>query len=302
MESKISIDLGYGQTKMFYRDKPHKFPTAIAFFKDNGIVFGNRNIYEFEGDKYIVGSEAESLDSFSTTDFNILKKFAPLIIYHILNKFDKLKLQKPIEIRTGLSLNDWGMKDEFIERLKKFEVNGEIIETNPVLVPQGVGIYKLFISKNPEAKNDLVTVIDIGNNTINLIHYEENKPRPDKSKSYPRHGVSSIIKPFRSFLENKFKVNFSEQEAMKIMMKGKFIFNGKKQEDVEEYIKNAKKQFIKDIFNSVLVDDKKTLGMSDYVVLSGGGAYLLENSKFPDNVVFMKDTPYEFQNVVGYSI
>jgi len=300
--NRIGIDIGYGQTKIDYNGKQHKFPTAIAFFKDNGISFGNRNVYEFEGDKYIVGSEAESLDSFSTTDFNILYKFAPLIIYHILSKFDKVNLDKPIEIRTGLSLNDWGEKDKFIERIREFEVNGQKIQTNPVLIPQGVGIYRLFISKNPDAKNSLVSVIDIGNNTINLIHYEEGKPRPDKSKAYPRHGVSSIIKPFRSYLENKFKVNFSEQEAMKIMMKGKFTFNGKKQDDVEEYIKNAKKQFIKDIFNSVLVDDKKTLGISDYVVISGGGAYLLENSKFPDNVVFMKDVPYEFQNVVGYNL
>jgi len=306
MADKIACDIGYGQTKLYYNGKIVKFPTAISFYTDKGIDYGKGEVYDFEGDKYVVGTEAENTETFATTDYQFLYKFAPLMIYHILKQFDKVGKNPPIELRTGLALVDWDHKEEFAKRISKIKVNNEIIDVVPTLMPQGVGVYRYAVSLKPEIKDMKITIIDIGFNTINLIHMDEGKPKPQLSKSYPGHGVSSIIKPFREYLENKFKMPFSDSEVMKIAMKERFTFNGKSQDDAIDFIKDEKRKFIQKIFKSVLVDDKKTLGTSDIVFISGGGAYLLQNSKFPDNVKFIdknKDKPeYEFQNVKGYYV
>ena len=301
----IGIDIGYGSTKVSYQGVEIKFPTAISFYTDNGISYGENNSYEFEGERYVVGTQAEGTETFATTSYDIIAKFAPLIIYHILSKFEEAKMQKPIEVRTGLALVDWDKKEEFAKRIQKFIVNGETIETKPIIIPQGVGVYNAYRAVSKDAERSNVTVIDIGFNTINLINIDKNKPRPDRSKSYPGHGVSTIIKPFVSLLENKFKIPFTEQEAVQFMLDERFKFNGEEDEQISEYIKTEKRKFVQKLFNSVLVNDKKVLGMSDVVIIAGGGAYMLEGVGLPKNTTFLakneKEKAYEFANVRGYT-
>ncbi len=55
------------------------------------------------------------------------------------------------------------------------------------------------------------------------------------------------------------------------------------------------------MFQSVLRNDRKLMAMSDVVLIAGGGAYLLQDIPFPDNVQFV-DSPFEFSNVRGYAI
>jgi len=306
--NKIAIDIGYGQTKIKYKEKIVKFPTSIGLFTNTGIEYGDTNIYEFEGEKYLVGSENVLNESFSTMDFNFILKFAPLIIYHILKKFDLAGRPKPFQVNTGLALVDWTQENlkKFKERLSNFEVNGEKVNIDVKLVPQGVGIYMNYSkngSKVKEENLDLskmnVVVIDIGYNTINLLHINKGKFQRPTSKSYPGHGVSSLIKPFRLFLENKFKVKFTDQEAMGYAIEEKMKWNGVEQKDVIDYIKDEKRKFVLKLFKSVLQDELPLLGRSDMVLISGGGAYLLQNAKLPPHYV-IDDEPMEFSNVKGY--
>jgi len=306
--NKIAIDIGYGQTKIKYKEKIVKFPTSIGLFTNTGIEYGDTNIYEFEGEKYLVGSENVLNESFSTMDFNFILKFAPLIIYHILKKFDLAGKPKPFQVNTGLALVDWTQENlkKFKERLSNFEVNGEKVNIDVKLVPQGVGIYMNYSkngSKVKEENLDLskmnVVVIDIGYNTINLLHINKGKFQRPTSKSYPGHGVSSLIKPFRLFLENKFKTKFTDQEAMGYAIEEKMKWNGVEQKDVIDYIKDEKRKFVLKLFKSVLQDELPLLGRSDMVLISGGGAYLLQNAKLPPHYV-IDDEPMEFSNVKGY--
>jgi len=306
--NKIAIDIGYGQTKIKYKEKIVKFPTSIGLFTNTGIEYGDTNIYEFEGEKYLVGSENVLNESFSTMDFNFILKFSPLIIYHILKKFDLAGRPKPFQVNTGLALVDWTQENlkKFKERLSNFEVNGEKVNIDVKLVPQGVGIYMNYSkngSKVKEENLDLskmnVVVIDIGYNTINLLHINKGKFQRPTSKSYPGHGVSSLIKPFRLFLENKFKTKFTDQEAMGYAIEEKMKWNGIEQKDIIDYIKDEKRKFVLKLFKSVLQDELPLLGRSDMVLISGGGAYLLQNAKLPPHYV-IDDEPMEFSNVKGY--
>ena len=297
----IGIDVGYSSTKVEFQGKVVKFPTAVSYASDVGIAYGEDNVYEFEGEKYYVGKEAVSEEAFVTTDYKFLYKFAPIIIYHILSKFDEVHKDKPIEVRTGLAIVDWTKKEEFSERIENFTVNGNDVTTQPILIPQGAGVAQDWIVNNDEEFPDRLHVLDIGFNTINSLHFEAGKPSRAKTKTYPGHGVSSIIKPFTSYMENKYSMQFSEQEAIGIFIRGTFKYNGEEQLELADKVLELKSQFVKKLFQSVLVNDKKTMAISDVVLIAGGGAYLLQDVPFPPNVEFV-DAPYEFSNVRGYCL
>jgi hypothetical protein len=59
--------------------------------------------------------------------------------------------------------------------------------------------------------------------------------------------------------------------------------------------------FVQKLMNSILVSEKKTLQLSDVVVISGGGAYMLQNIEMPKNVVIGENF-LEFDNVKGYML
>lgn len=299
MSNIIGIDIGYSATKVSYRGRVVKFPSAICFATDIGTAFGSDNIYEFEGEKYYVGKEAVSEESFTTTEYKFLNKFAPLIIYHVLKKFDEHQMSTPVQLRTGLAITDWDKKQEFADRLANITVNGESILTEPVLIPQGAGcIVDWVINCNNGIYPDRVSVIDLGHNTINFLSYVDGNPVRKDISGYPGHGVTSILKPFTSYLENRYSVSFSEQEAIQIFVRGYFKYNGELQEEVAEKIIDLKKQFVSKLFNSVLVKDKKIMAVSDTVILAGGGSLLLQDIDFPPNVVKIEDPI--FANVRGY--
>lgn len=302
MSNVIGIDIGYSSTKVMYKDKCVKFPTAISYATDVGVSYGNQSVYDFEGERYYVGKEAVSGETFNTIDFKFLHKYAPLIIYHVLKHFDDINITRPMTVKTGLAIVDWNNKDEFVKRISEFEINGEKVKLEVGLIPQGGGLYQDWLKHQHKGEVPFrVHILDIGYNTINSIHFEEGKPVRSKTNSYPGHGVSSVIKPFVSYLENKFSMSFSEAEAISYFTNHKFTYNGERNQEVEDKITELKSQMVKRLFQSVLVNEKKILSTSDAVVIGGGGAYLLKGVSLPGNVHLVKDNP-EFSNVRGYML
>ncbi len=301
MNEPIAIDIGYSSTKVSFRDKQVRFPTAICFATDVGTQFGSENVYEFEGERYYVGQEAVSEESFTTTDFKFLNKFAPLLIYHILKKFDEHNMDIPIVIKTGLAFADWDEKGNFKERLSTITVDGKTLNIEVTIIPQGVGVIQSWVAEvNNGQYPSRISVVDIGYNTINFCSYVNGKPEKKSISSYPGHGVSSIMKPFTTFLENRFKMAFSQQEAIEIFSAGEFMFNGEDQAEVGEMIVQLKKQFVSKLFNTILINDKKVIGISKVALLGGGGANLLDGVSFPKQFQIVNQAV--FANVRGYAL
>lgn len=298
--NKISIDIGYSSSKILFNKQYYKVPTAISFANDCGIEFGESAVYEFEGEKYYVG-ELASDEAFVTTDYKFLYKFAPLIIFHI---FKKLGITGDINLNTGLALTDWGKREEFTERLKFLKVDGLTVATNVKVVgPQGSGAYNAYIAQNglQATPPKSLCVIDIGYRTINFLYYERGEPIQTKMKGFPGHGVVSIMKTFGNYLESRYGMPFSEQEALKIFLDKEFSLGGENQEGIVETISELKNKFVQKLMNSVLVSEKKTLMMSEKVLIAGGGAYYIQDVQMPKNTVYNAD-PKEFSNVFGYSL
>ena len=125
---QIAIDIGYSSTKYADESVIDKVPTAITPAIDNGLQYGkDDNVYSFEGDNLYVGTVAASGESFTTTSYKFLYKYAPLIIYHIREVLN-IPIEEEIVIKTGLALVDWKNKEEFIQRISNCEVNGKVIK------------------------------------------------------------------------------------------------------------------------------------------------------------------------------
>jgi hypothetical protein len=298
---KIAIDQGYSSVKLNYEGQLYKFPTAISFANDLGVAYGEEEVFDYEGQKYYVGDQAVSNESFSTGDYGFKKKFDPLLLFSVLRKLDLIKeaKQNNLELFLTLSLADWKHKDEYLKIFEKFTINGITLGfKNITLMPQGAGAYMDFVVNHNNGEHPSSAVIlDIGAVTINTLRYEDGKPQRAHSKGFPGHGVMiSIIQPFASFLETQFSMPFSNAEAMKIFTSGKFVFNGIEQPQISEKILELKGQFVHKLFNSVLTSEKKQLATAEKVIFAGGGCYLLEGIKFAANTT-MASKPYEFANV-----
>ena len=297
---KLAIDVGYSSTKVRYDGKLYKFPSAIAFATDLGIDYGEDDVVKYKGETYYVGDAAVGLETFTTTDFGFKQQFDPVIIYHVLKKLNLVEdaLNGNIQLYLTLALADWKHKDTYLKVLSEFEVDDNKLGFKDVtLLPQGAGAYMLFVGKNGVHPGS-AAIIDIGFNTINFLVYENGQPKRAHSKGYSGHGVSSILRPFATYLESTFNMPFGESEALKIFTLGKFMFNGSEQPQVSEKIVELKSQFVKKLFNSVLTGEKKILATSEKVILAGGGCYLLEGIQFPPNVE-LTTKPYEFANISG---
>ena len=299
---QLGIDIGYSSTKIEYDGKFYKLPTAISFAMDTGIDYGEAEIVEFEGEQLYIGEAAVSEESFTTTDFKFKQKYDPVIIYHVLTKLGLLEAAQngSIQLSLGLALADWKNKETYLIRVGTFSVGGVQYNFKDInLIPQGAGAYINYITNNGGLHPDSCSVIDIGYNTINFLFFEEGHPQRAQCKSFPGHGVSSIIRPMTNHLEATYGMSFSEQEVIKIFQNEKFIFNGENQENIVKTILELKGQFVKKLFSSILTSEKKLLATSEKVLFAGGGCYLLENIQFPPNVIFV-GKPYEFSNVSGY--
>jgi len=304
----VGLDLGYSSVKTMFLNEFNMIPTAIAFSIDTGIDYGNNDSYIYENENLYVGNSAVN-ESFSTLDYKFKYKYDPLLIFHSLLKLGALDLNKSnqdhLELRLGLALGDWKHKDEYIARVSAITVDGKTYTfPNIRIIPQGAGSYitalvKLFNNEHP----DTCSVIDIGFNTINFLYFVEGQPQRQQCRSYTGHGVSSIINSFTNWLNSTYDMPFSTQEARKIFMKNKFIYNGVDQEEVKQMILELKSNFIKKLKNSILVNEKKLLSTSEKVLFCGGGSNLIKDIPMPPNVVFFNTSEEAlYSNVQGFML
>ncbi len=293
----FALDLGYSFTKIAYQDEKGnnltQIPTGITLLSSADSYGLGNNAIEFEGDLYYVGENLDE-NTLSTTDFKFIKKFLPLILYKVIKS---LKLDfNNIKLILGLSISDFNKTNEIKERLKSFKVNDEIIGlNNVVIIPQGVGVYYDYGNFT-----DDIAIIDNGYNTINFLHFKNGKPQQHNFKSYSGHGVVTIIKELKNYLENKYNMPFSEQEVNNIFLKKKFTYKGIVQDEVTKVIETITKNYTKKLFNTIFRTEKKIIDTVDEVVIAGGGAKILEEYKnqLPKNYIYIKDP--QFSNVRGY--
>lgn len=296
---QIAIDIGYGDTKVCTMNadgtlSTFKFPSAIARMKESQVNFGDSNVkdsYLFNGKRFFVGDSAKS-DAMNTRGFSFLQTYGPLISYHAI-KIAGLNTNEPIYFALGLSIMNWQQKDEFLSSMGKFTVDNEVIEPDIYLLAQGQGILEDYQGDS----NGNVCIVDIGYNTFDFLVFEDDKPRPDLSYADPI-GANKMITDLQAIAKRRFNVHVTEQMAKEIFINGTVQAFGEPIDFTEEIAE------LKENYNEFIIDELKAknaniLFSAKKIIFSGGGAYFLENTKLPKNVVFSQK-PYEFSNVRGY--
>lgn len=302
----IALDIGYGDVKCKIKDKIFKFDSAVCYAKNTYTELGNHPTYEFEGKRYLVGKEAVS-EAFTTRDYAFLEKYAPLFIYKALelanipnikpNKNKKDDLQ--INLITGLSLVDWKTKKkQFADRIKSFYINGNEINLNVILVPQGQGIFTYYAKKHPEVHNQKVIIDDIGYNTQDRLVFDNGVPNPLESYA-TNTGANRIVTEIQTILSSEYQMDFPEQEIKHFLINKNFTIGGQKK-DISNLINSEVEKYFEFYMNESRGKKKALMSRADKIIIAGGTAYYLENLSFPENVTFMKNEKHEFLNVYGY--
>ena len=299
----IAIDIGYGDIKVCVDKKSFKFINAISFSGNSSVNYSQNalKIYKFNDLDYLVGEEALINNPFVTRDYSYLYEYAPLLVYKAL-KDAEIKVDDNIQIITGLSLKDWHKAEEFGERLCNIFVNNEHINISPEnikIVPQGKGIYVDFKSSNKIVENDFFAIVDIGYNTFDFLMFKDGKPIPNKNYANTL-GVNTLIQEVQKYISKEYHIHLSEQECKDVLLK-KSLRIGSKYHDLTTTINNEIKKYSKLRQNEVIAKNSDLINKVFNVIISGGGAYLLNeiNAQMFEHQIYSK-SPYEFANVRGY--
>lgn len=299
MAINIALDIGYGDVKCSVENKLFKFDSAVCYAKNAFTEVGSNNTYEFEGKKYLVGADAVS-EAFTTRDYKFLEKYAPLLIYKAI-ELAGVSIDEEINLITGLSLIDWkNRKEQFANRISKFYINQKEININVTLVPQGTGIYNMYLAKYPEAKEQNILIDDIGYNTHDRLYYERGTPNPGESYATST-GFNKIATEIQTIISSEYGLDFPEQEIKRII-KDKKLRIGGQVKDLTQIINEETEKYFEFYMNEARSKKKALMMRADRIVIAGGTAYYLESQEFPENVTFLHGEQYEYLNVQGYSL
>jgi len=117
-----------------------------------------------------------NLKNLSDNDFfNIVldssKKYIEIKVKSELNR------HKNIQVITRLSIFNWKDKYQFIDSIRKININNEILDIKIKLMAQGQGV---FIDYDEE-KEGVACVVDIGYNTFDFLVFNNSKSNPSLS-------------------------------------------------------------------------------------------------------------------------
>lgn len=311
----IAIDLGFGSTKVCYRQETgkifyEKFTTAIAKV-DSSEHITDSNLFEFNGNKYYMFDKALRLNSDSLMDlmsYEGLREASPIIIRYLLKKYEI----DPSMIVLGLSLSMINYSKDYKEYISK-ELN--IDKDRIKLVPQGVGAKVTYekhsldpinpTSENLVSKNYLG--VDIGFNTVDVFKVIDGSVSSQTTEGLEGEGISKASYSLMDTLA-KEGINISLQDSKAIITTGKQFYRAQDL-DRSEMIQEILLDYI--IHLVELVEEKyaESINKMDNILLVGGGAAIIKKyyagieekllEYYERGFLIIPEIP-EYYNVLGY--
>lgn len=296
MNNKIALDVGFGFTKLKTSTQQLTFPSAVAKVKASMADFEQSNALNFEGANYLVG-DAAVRDAIITRDFSFLYKYTPLILYYAL-WVANVNTNETIYLSTGLSMMNWKRKDEFTARISDFIINNTRINNiNINLTPQGKGAYLEFIDKNPEFKNKLIMVVDIGTYTLDVIIFENGKALVSESFANS-FGTNKVITELQKQINKDYSASLNEAEINNLLQTKQLRIEGDVK-DLSILVNDELDHYYDLVSNQITGHNSELFNRADAILVTGGGAKLLQHL-IPQNkhYVIMQDS--QNANVNGY--
>lgn len=306
----LSLDLGYSSSKAFYmlngKEVLYKIPTAVRELPEDT---KEDDYLEYEGKKYLVGDRAIRYDIEIELDAETLIKNAPLFVYEAIKS--KNIDHEGLTLTTGLSIKDFDSAKELAEKLKSFTVNGEEINLDVEVLPQGRGIgYDYFNDKSGREMPDIVLILDIGYNTFDFICLENGKMILDSSFAND-FGVNRVLSEIQGRLAAEYDIERSTSELIKIILKNKILSHNGKKIDISNMFQEVLEKYVRDIKTYCISGKEKRslIERADTILFGGGGTYMIKelggkkiSEVFGREEVDFVDEPYEYSNARGYYI
>ncbi len=298
------IDIGFGDTKVWCRDKYFKFPTAVAIDYGQGVDLGSfaskKTVISYNGKKYMLGEEALLHDPLPTRTVDFLREYTPLIIAYA-KKFADFH-----EVTLGLPLGFYkDHKDEIKNNVTRFRADGKDYSFNVNVLPQGAGIaYDYMYDDHAQRKNVInnAAVIDIGYNTIDVLSIINGSADSTLSFMLDNKGVCQIVIKLMDKLGKKYKHSVDEFTAKKFLETKKYVGYGLT-EDITDICTELIKEYADKIVNELFIKANDVLGKADLVIFSGGGTALIKEYISDDNkkrILFLGDDLAEYSNARGF--
>jgi len=270
-EVKLCLDPGYSAFKFALVVQGNlqtwKEPTVVSLVPSfqsamDGVEPDDSAVVEYQGKKYLVGSDAVSgLRIFQEDDFEFLYKQAlPLFLLKLKKWLNPLQ-EKLHVLALTVSPADFYRREEILSIVKEI-----FPEVKVKLFPQGLGAWVLA-GMPPDA-----VVIDIGYNTVDLLPFQSGKFQKEHCRSFKGAGVVSFLKNL-SFDDPHNLVELLEQGDQKI------------------------KETLTKHYPDYLASTVQPHVSGSRVILTGGGALFVPRGSLPFKHVIVKDPV--FANVRG---
>ena len=310
MKTILSIDIGYGHTKVVFGTldgsiiKKFKFQSAIGVTKKNPNVPDTR-IYDYKEHSYYVGDNATALPSENRIDikeYKSLEYYAPLLLHHALKQIDKL----PDIVVAGLSVAQINSSGHFKDAIQNYTIDDKNYTFDTVyILPQGAGS-KLTIDKYgvnfPKEQDEFLgqsnyVGVDIGFNTLDMFLVKDGKTSPALFEGIEREGVMKIATLLAKKVLELHGRTIGLHEAEQILSSGVYKLRGTKH-NFKEYNEEVKKEYLKDLLKLIEVKYGKIIDQMDFISVTGGGAALFKtNTK--DGFIRIPKANFEYFNSIG---
>ena len=312
----LAIDIGYGDVKVFDGERGYKFPTAVAPYSfssftnrvvnDKNSPFADEVVFTFEGLGYVVGERAlHDPDCMATRSYDFILKYTPLFVYKVIKDIGHVPSTLALGIPLGryISKNSEVFKQEYVERVRKFVVNKEVVEIENVeIYAQGHGIYIDYLVNGGEnaEDGDNAVVVDIGFNTVDILFIDNGTPTKKNSGTLTGKGVVVIVNDLDEYLRDNYDLELSEQALKDVLMKKRIKIYGD-EINLVDVITEITATYTKTIINDIESKLDKVMKSVNKIIFAGGGAHYVRGF-IPDRyrkIAYVPDSP-EFANVRGY--
>ena len=277
----LAVDGGFGFFKYLYDGQKGKIRSCFKR-KGTGFVLGDEALME-------VGvSHVRTVDE--------LIRVYPIFVDHVK---EITRANDPDVTVVGLPAGAYERKLSDLETT--MEKAGH---RNVLVLPQGLGGIRYFLSKHPVPSGNVLGV-DIGFNTVIITLYSVDRQKILLNKTHFRKGVSDMIS---SFLLEKISHLIDRTPTLQeldLLLQKKRLQVGFDYVDLSSEIDECIYAYVDELSRFILDDLKGDTGMGvdfDHVVFFGGGANFLSDMIESKRVkVHVLDEP-EYANVRGFEI
>lgn len=218
----ISVDVGYGNTKVFNGKKEVGFPSVYYACNDNYTL---RDKYDMmitiDGQDYFVGMSALKMAGESPFDKEDMLRHKIFMLTAICKMTDGDFSDK---VLLGLPIGDYVRMKPSLEKLKgKYNVKYNGIEriidiTNISVYAQSESFYGLLCRQDPSIRKDIVGIIDIGQKTVDVAYFDEGTYVSDRSGSFDL-GVINAYQDIAEAVATKLGFEIEDYRARKYISK-----------------------------------------------------------------------------------